>query len=345
MSGAQDSHENLVDVGGGDVPVTSEDLKLFEKPDSSSLPERSADQQKDPPVGVKPERDQDDEGSGTGDDRFSQSQNRLRRERQRQARDRTQQELQALRAQVAHLTQAVSQGQLGTVGAAVESLDAQFTQVRAQFQDAERRYSMAITNGDGPAATQALADRDSALEKARDIENKRGQASRAAQQIQARGQQQDPRQPQGRQPAAAPEVDPEVADHGLVFMRDHSWYELNGTDRDSQMVHFIDTRLANQGYDPRTPEYWTELRNQVKEMLPHRFTGNGASSGSQPARRGPPMAGPGGGQSRQETRDPLAAHRVEALKQAGMWDDPELRARGIKSYRDYDAQHRNGGDR
>jgi len=327
MSGSADQQ---IDVGGGDIPVTVEDVKLFETPAEGGSPPSGGGSDRSSSVDVKPRieptRVADD---GSEDPRFSQSQNRQRRERQRQARERSEQRIAELEARVARAEGLVAQGRAHTIGAAAEGLDAQFAQVRGRFQAAERRYAAAISNSDGPAATQAMADRDQALEEARAIEARRNQVAAAAQEMQ---RQPAPRpQPQHVQP----DIPPEVIDHGTTFMKDHPWYDLNGGDRDSKLVSMIDVRLTSQGYDPRTPDYWEELREQVKESLPHRFATDKATS---TGRRGPPVSGPGGATPRGGAPDPLAAPRIEAMKQAGYWDDPEQRARMIKHYREYDAQ-------
>ena len=36
----------------------------------------------------------------------------------------------------------------------------------------------------------------------------------------------------------------------------------------------------------------------------------------------------------------LSSDRVQALKDAGIWDDPKQRAEAIRRFREYDKQHR-----
>jgi len=325
------THEHQIDVGGGEIPVTTEDLKLFETSTEKPVPPAgNEDRGSSSTADVKPEHRAAGRETEEGDDeRFNQSQNRLRRERQRLARQRSEQELTQLRGEVAQLREMVARGHVNSIDAATTSLEAQFNQVRERFQRAERLHAQAITDGNGAAAVQALADRDAALEEARRIDAQRGQAQQARQQM---------TQPRRQEPPQQPVVDPVIADHGLNFMQDHPWYNLQGTDADSVAVSLIDSQLSAEGYDPRSEAYWQELRERTKERVPHRFQRPVATNGNG-ARRGPPVSGPGGNASgTRPEASPLTPARIEAMKQAGVWDNKEARDRMIARYREYDSQ-------
>ncbi len=334
-----DSLEHQIDVGGGDVPVTNEDVKLFNQApakqvsDQGSSPKPGAEastEQSEPrrerAADVDPSQNDDDEGQDERFSRAGQSRHTRRRDIQRQARLRSEQRIQQLEQHVAELTTALRGQMVGTAANTLETLDNQFAQVRAQFQAAENRHATAIANGDGPLATQALADRDAAVEQARRIEVRRAQLADNVQRHQAAPQ----RQPV---PQQIPAVDPELASHAVRFMKDKPWYNLNGQDRDSVLVSSLDVALTSEGLDPRDQEYWDELDARVREALPHRFEGaNGA-------RRGPPVRGGGAsGRSTPAAPNPLTPHRIEAMKQAGIWDDDEKRERMIQRYREFDKQ-------
>lgn len=335
-----DSLEHQIDVGGGDVPVTTEDVKLFNQAPaktasdqgSSPKPGAGAGAEQDEPrrervVDVEPNPNDDDD---TQDERFSragQSRHTRRRDIQRQARLRAEQRIQQLEQHVAQLTTALQGQMVGTATNTLEALDSQFAQVRAQFQAAENRHATAIANGDGPLATQALADRDAAVEQARRIEARRAQLADSVQRQQA------PPQRQQMAPQPAPGVDPELVSHAVRFMQDKPWYNLNGQDRDSVLVSSLDVALTSEGLDSRDREYWEELDARVREALPHRF--EGAAQG----RRGPPVRGGGAsGRSTPTAPNPLTPHRIEAMKQAGIWDDDVKRERMIQRYREFDKQ-------
>lgn len=154
--------------------------------------------------------------------------------------------------------------------------------------------------------------------------------------------------------------DPRLVAHANAWMGRNRWYNPKNPDVDTQEVLLIDRRLAQEGFDPTTPEYWTELDKRVKDRLPHRGA-SGVGTGGQsdtsrqssggynpPASQGKPSrsvtAGSGSGgaapSSGAQRGFVLSAERVQALKDAGTWDDPKARADAIRRYREYDAQQR-----
>jgi hypothetical protein len=105
---------------------------------------------------------------------------------------------------------------------------------------------------------------------------------------------------------------------------------------DSRIALTVDQALAEEGWDPTTGEYWEELDNRLQKVLPNRYTENTnersqvrsrprnavVSSGREAA------SGSGGGKNSWTLRP----EQVRAMQDAGMWDDPEKRARMIKRY-------------
>lgn len=155
-------------------------------------------------------------------------------------------------------------------------------------------------------------------------------------------------------------VDPAVRKHGSAWMTENKWYDSTGKDADSQIVRTIDANLVQEGWDPRTPEYWDELSSRAKRYLPHKFsrynpgkkdadeqdddlnTDQNEQDGAQEARRKSITAGsgrdnPGAGASKKTFK--ISADRVAAMKEAGIWDDPVARAKQVKAYIAYDKQH------
>jgi len=140
--------------------------------------------------------------------------------------------------------------------------------------------------------------------------------------------------------AAPTALDPRMVNHAKTWMSSHPWYDPSGKDEDSSLVLSIDNRLAQEGWNPTTQEYWDELETRVKKYLPHRvkqgYNQNNVSTRTQSRA---PVAGSG----RESTGNRavgyrLSAERVQALKDAGMWDDPKQRAEAIKRYQAYDKQ-------
>jgi len=137
-------------------------------------------------------------------------------------------------------------------------------------------------------------------------------------------------------------LDPRIKKYGEEFMSEHRWLDLNGRDMDSKIALNIDQNLTQSGWDPRTPQYWEEYRSQLKRYLPHRYNSASVSTEGKRESRKSVVTGSGrestSGASKGEYN--LSPDRVQALKDAGAWDNPERRAKMIKAYREYDKQNR-----
>lgn len=139
--------------------------------------------------------------------------------------------------------------------------------------------------------------------------------------------------PQRQQTIQAP--DPVLQRHATSWMANNPWYDPSGKDPDSRRALNEDQILAEEGYDPKTAEYWEELDKRLQRVVPHRYTD---SMDEVPVRTQRPrnvVTGSGresitqGGGKNTFT---LSPEKVKAMKEAGMWDDPEKRARMIKRY-------------
>lgn len=148
---------------------------------------------------------------------------------------------------------------------------------------------------------------------------------------------QQARTQQSSQPAP---MDPRVVSMAKNWADNNSWYDMNVDDPDSEVVRTIDNRLTREGWNPGTPEYWAELDARVKKYLPHRAK-KVYNEGSRPKPKSVVApsgreANPSGGGTYK-----LSAERVNALKDAGLWNDPKQREEAIKRFREYDKQHAN----
>jgi hypothetical protein len=140
-----------------------------------------------------------------------------------------------------------------------------------------------------------------------------------------------------KQRQAAPQpLDPRLVNHAKNWMSQNKWYNPAGTDQDSRITLTIDQQMADENWDPTTQEYWEELSNRVKKYLPHKAV----SAKMNPRRPKSVVTG-----SRRETSSPqasgykLSAERVQALKDAGLWDDQKQRAEAVKRFREFDKQN------
>jgi hypothetical protein len=128
--------------------------------------------------------------------------------------------------------------------------------------------------------------------------------------------------------------DPTVQNFANQWMSNNSWYDPKGRDSDSKIALTIDAELAEQGYTPQTPEFWEELDNRLQKYLPHRYTDNTNEKTMQRRPRnvvtssGREAVSSSGGRN----TFTLNPDQVRAMKDAGMWDDPEKRARMVARY-------------
>ena len=133
------------------------------------------------------------------------------------------------------------------------------------------------------------------------------------------------------------QVSEAVRGNAESWMNRHKWYDPQGRDTDSRIAKVIDQELAADGWEPSDPEYWDELDSRLASRLPHRYAAKGASKRTNPApsgRSSNPGAGPSG------TTFTLSRERVQAIKDAGAWDDPSKRNQMIKAYASYDRQNK-----
>jgi hypothetical protein len=129
-------------------------------------------------------------------------------------------------------------------------------------------------------------------------------------------------------------VSTEVQQNATQWLKKNSWYDPQARDTDSRIAKVVDQELASDGWDPSDPEYWDELDNRLSARLPHRYTAKGGST----TRRGGPTAS--SRTSNVTSAKPgtitLSRERVQAIKDAGSWDDTEKRNKMIRAYASYD---------
>lgn len=137
---------------------------------------------------------------------------------------------------------------------------------------------------------------------------------------------------------------PSVTRHAQSWMERHSWYDPQGKDADSKVALAIDDALGNEGWDAASPEYWEELDNRLQRYLPHRYT----VSVDGKSNRRPRNVVTGSGRESSVSRGGdnqfiLTREQVNAMKEAGMWDDPKKRAKMVAKYAEFARSQRNIG--
>lgn len=268
---------------------------------------------------------EDDDDAGSNDAEREAIRARRRQEKQdrkvrrEEAIKRDKLELDFLRKRNDDLERRVSAQEQRSYNSDLHNLDAAMGQAIKEAEMAEKVIAKAVEAGNGADVTQAMRYRDQALAR---INHLNGQKQAA--------QQRPPQQPQ---------IDERTMHHAKEFMRDNSWYDPQGRDEDSAIVLAIDQSLSKDGYDPRTEEYWDELRNRAAKRLPEKF---GKSQKEQRSPRGGPAVGSGREHAPVSTRKEvyISPERKQALIEAGVWDDPVLRSKYVKRYAEYDKNNR-----
>ena len=128
----------------------------------------------------------------------------------------------------------------------------------------------------------------------------------------------------------------EVQRNATQWLKRNSWYDTDARDTDSRIAKVIDQELVADGWDPADPEYWDELDNRLSARLPHRYTAKGNNMNNRRS------AGPTASSrvANTSTAKPntitLSRDRVQAIKDAGAWDDVDKRNKMIRAYASYD---------
>lgn len=304
-----------------DIVIVEDESKLSQNADDDD------DDQDDAPVG----RSDDDDGS---DDEREAIRERRRQEKQErkmrrdEAIKRDKLELEFLRKRNDDLERRVSAQEQRAHKLDLSAFDAEISKATKEAEMADRVIAKAVAVGNGDDVTQAMRYRDQALAR---IQQLNLQKQRAAQQA-----------PQPQQ------IDDITLTYAKEFIAENPWYDAQGRDEDSAIVIAIDQSLSKDGYDPRSADYWDELRRRAARRLPERF-GQKAKRGatedrSEPRRepRGGPAVGSGREHAPASTRKEIyvSPERKQALIEAGVWDDPVLRAKYVKRYAEYDRQNR-----
>lgn len=282
---------------------------------------------------VGEEDPKDDEQEKKREARRKERQEQKRRRQERDERERLERE--SLREQNRQLSERLANIERRNTEGEMAQINEGLTRADQVYNDLRTQHTVALAAGHHDRATEIM-------EK---MLNVRGQKEKLANVKKAFEQ---------RQSAPAP-ADPRVVKNAQTFMSKNTWYKPEGNDTDSSITAMLDRQVMAEGFDPRTAAYWKALENRIKKYLPHRVAGgkvlpNDTTDDSEddaprPTKkksvvtgsdRGGVSSAPKGGTYK------LSPDRVQAMKEAGQWDNPEQRAKMIKYYRDYDKQNGRG---
>jgi hypothetical protein len=281
----------------------------------------------------------------------------------REARKRYQHQLRAenqqLASQVQSLMQRLGAIETGQGDSRLAILDSDIKRCSDEVATADRVYANALA---------AVAEKTpGASEDVLQAQKFREQANARLNQLNAEreGLKQNLAQARANPPQPPPVPGSAIADrHEAQFRADKPWLQFDPQSRplniESGVARTIGIAMRAQGFDPAEPAYWTEMDKRLKGALPHMFEASDDDEGfdeeggdedggepppqqrQAPARpaprpanrdRGPPVgrSGRNAGANR-ETVVPKEV--VDALKEAGYWDDPKERAEALRYFRE-----------
>lgn len=312
----QEQEEELIPVGDG----------VEEEEDPSKKPDEDADQDEDDD---DDDDDEEEERLGASEDdevdvkEKRRRERKTRKERQKAARERDQREMKFLQIRNEELERRFSQVEQRVGYSEVSAVDARINKIKTDLKLADQVISKAITAQDGERYTEAQRIRDG-------LRDDLGRMEVAKQQVVRRVSQ-----------PAAPEVDPRLVSHAANWMENHAWWDPNGGDNDSRTVSRLDQQMVNEGFDPTTAEYWDELSERVEKALPKRYAqGNGKAAPVKKKSAGPRFSTGGRERPLKKGEVYISSDRKAAMIEAGVWEDPELRQKYLKSYAKYDSDNR-----
>ena len=130
----------------------------------------------------------------------------------------------------------------------------------------------------------------------------------------------------------------DVQRNATQWLKRNSWYDPQARDTDSRIAKVVDQELAAEGWDASDPEYWDELDSRLSSRLPHRYTSKGGAASTK--RAGPAASSRTASVTAKPGTITLSKERVQAIKEAGAWDDVEKRNKMIRAYAQYDRQNK-----
>ena len=174
----------------------------------------------------------------------------------------------------------------------LEKLDTNYvgefdTRVTAQSQAAKEAYKKALESGDADALYEAQQNISRiAMEEANLKKIKADREEQAKRQETAPSQQAQPQQTQ-------PRPDPRAE----KWAQDNSWF---GQDQTMTYAAFgiHKTMIEQEGFDPNSEDYYTELDNRIKSEFSHKFSDNKKSNAPRVASAGSTASRSGAKRSR-----------------------------------------------
>jgi len=318
------------------------DIPVKEQTDGSALvayemePDPLADAEEEPKKEVKaeetdeePDEDQEDSSNEQDEDETDEDRERIREARREERRlkkelnkqrDATaRNKISALERRNAELAERLAKVENAAASYQFAQLDKSIEDEATRVEYAKMKMLQAAQSGDAAGQVEFLEQLTDAKERL-----KQAQYYKKQQLEQAKAPRQN----------VPNEISTEVQYNATQWLKKNSWYDPQARDTDSRIAKVIDQELAADGWDPSDSEYWEELDNRLSARLPHRYT----SKGGQQTRRAGPTASSRAANttSAKPGTITLSRERVQAIKDAGSWDDVEKRNKMIRAYAQYD---------
>jgi hypothetical protein len=150
------------------------------------------------------------------------------------------------------------------------------TRVEAETNEAKKALKAAVELGDSDAQVEAQQKLARLAIESERVKSTQAQRERLKKEMVARGvnpnQPQMPQYPQyPQQPPPPPPPDPKA----------ESWAEKNkwfGEDEPMTLTSFsIHRKIVEEGFDPSSDDYYSEIDKRMKETFPHKFSPDGGS--------------------------------------------------------------------
>jgi hypothetical protein len=232
----------------------------------------------------------------------------------------------ALKKQNEHLAERLAVIEKKTSGAELARVDKAIEDAGVQLEYAKMKLQESVSASDGQGAIQAQEMLYDAKQKMEALSNIKRQATHY--------------NSQPKQNISVP--DPIVQKYVTDWMEENPWYDPTGKNEESQITQVIDKKLTEEGYDPSSPDYWDELTYRVKKRLPEMSNRayNDSSVRNQRPRSVVTSSGRESSASPKGNQYVLTPDRVSAMKEAGVWDNPDSRKRATQRYMEWDRQNK-----
>jgi hypothetical protein len=329
------------------TPTEKLELQVAEEADGSAvvqLPQNDNDEptsnasdahDDDSDASDEAQRHQNDEDGGSIDDDPEREAIRSARREERKLKKQLHREkaresnhlITALRKQNQELAQRVATLETKTSGAELARLDKAIDDAQTRVEYAKMKLQDAVNSRNGEEVTKA---QQLWYDNQRQLESLQSLKTNATKHIS-----------QSKQQIKVP--DPSVQRMATGWMERNSWYDPQLKDADSKVAQSIDQALTEEGFDPSLQDYWDELDERLQKYLPHRYN-SGYSSNTKTSRPRSVVTSSGrdAAPSVRANEFRVDPERVRALKEAGMWDNVELRNKMIRKFAEFDRQQKKG---